>query len=169
MKRILVLFVLSSFFLVPSFAQKMTKAQKEEAARQAYETALQCIEDRKWVIVPSSYQAQNGDILSSSNTDIFLSYEGTAAFSQGAVVCSNDKTNTAEVTSYEVTVDKKGNVKVLMVVQGRMWKGTYKITMRNKGNLADVIFTQPTGPTLRFSGPLESLVGAVYNKRSNPI
>ena len=169
MKKVFAILTLSVLFLSPLFAQKASKEEKAAAAKLSYEEALQSINDRKWVIVPSSYQLESGDIQTNSDNDIFLSYEGTAAFSQGKVVCSNDKTNTAEVVSYDVTVDKKGNVKVLMVVQGRMWKGTYKITMRNKGNLADVIFTQPSGPTLRFSGPVVPLVGASYNKRSNPI
>ena len=169
MKRILTVILSCMLTVLPSFAQKMSKEEKAAAAKASYEAALAAINAKAWVLVPSSYQLEDGSMDSNDNNDIFLSHEGESAFSQGSIVCGNSNTNIGEATSYEVTVDKKGNVKLLMVISGRMWRGTYKITMKNGSNVADVIFTQQSGPTLKFQGPVVPLAEASYNKRSNPI
>ena len=66
-------------------------------------------------------------------------------------------------------VDKKGNVKMRIVVNGRFWRGTYTINMKNNGNMADVTFNPIKGNTRKFTGPIVPKAGANYNKRSNPI
>jgi len=169
MKKIFAAVLSLAFVALPSFAQKMSKEEKAAAAKASYEAALAAINAKAWVLIPSSYQLEDGSMESNDNNDIFLSYEGENAFSQGAVVCGNGNTNIGEASSYDVTVDKKGNIKLLMVISGRMWRGTYKISIKNSSNQADVIFTQQSGPTLRFQGPVIPLAEASYNKRSNPI
>lgn len=166
-KYILVLVAL--MLALPMMAQKMTKEEKAAKAKADYEAAVASINSRAWVLVPSSYTTSDGMIENNINNDNFLSCEGKNFLAQGKMVCDNDYTNILEDSEYTVTTDKKGNVKIRLIVTGRMMKGTYTITMRNGNNMADVIFTQATGSTLRFSGPVVPLKNASYNKRSNPM
>lgn len=160
--------LLAMLMVVPSFAQKMSKAEKAAAAKLAYDAALESFNNKTWVIVPDSYALSNGDFENNIDNGNFLSCENGDCFSQGAIVCDNGYTNVSTPSEYVVDVDKKGNVTVRVVVNGNYWKGTYKITMRNGGNKADVIFNPANGTTRRFSGPVVPLAGANYNKRANP-
>ena len=160
--------LLAMLMVVPSFAQKMSKAEKAAAAKLAYDAALESFNNKTWVIVPDSYALSNGDFENNIDNGNFLSCENGDCFSQGAIVCDNGYTNVSTPSEYVVDVDKKGNVTVRIVVNGNYWKGTYKITMRNGGNKADVIFNPSNGTTRRFSGPVVPLAGANYNKRANP-
>ncbi|MBR3485479.1 MAG: DUF4251 domain-containing protein [Bacteroidales bacterium] len=167
MKKI-VLILMAMMMVAPSFAQKMTKAEKQAAAKLAYEAALESINNKTWVLVPDTYALSNGDFETNIDNGNFLSCENGDCFSQGAIVCDNSYTNVSTPSEYEVTVDKKGNVTLRIVVNGNYWKGTYKITMRNGNNNADVVFNPNKGTTRRFSGPIVPLAGASYNKRANP-
>ena len=160
---------MAAVLVVPAFAQKMTKAEKAAAARQAYEAALESINNKSWVLVPEYYTTLGGEFESNSNNDNFISCEGEECFSQGYICCDNGKTNVAVPTEYNVNVDKKGNVKVRIIVNGRFWKGTYNISMKNGGNMAYVTFNPTSGKTRKFTGPVVPKAGASYNKRSNPI
>ncbi len=164
-----ILMLLAILLSLPIMAQKLSKEEKAARAKAAYEAAVTGINARAWVLVPSSYTASDGMIENNINNDNFISCEGKNLFAQGRIVCDNNYTNILEDSEYSVNTDKKGNVKIRIVVTGRMMKGTYNITMRNNNNIADVIFTQSTGSTLRFTGPIVPLKGASYNKRSNPI
>lgn len=167
--RKLLLILVAAVLVVPAFAQKMTKEEKAAAAKLAYEAALESINNKSWVIVPEYFTTQSGEFESNSNNDNFLSCEGADCFSQGYICCDNDKTNIATPTEYDVKVDKKGNVKIRIVVDGRFWRGIYTISMKNNGNMADVIFVPNNGNTRKFTGPIVPLAGASFNKRSNPI
>ena len=166
------LVILSIFALcaLPLFGQKMTKEEKAAAANARYELALASMNAKSFVLVPSEWTDPDGEVISNDNNSIFLSVEGDKVFGQGRTITDNNNDNVGEATKYDVTVDKKGNVKLTMIVSGRMWKGTYKISMRNGDNQADVIFTPSgSGTTRRFHGPIVPVAGADYNKRSNPI
>ena len=167
--RKFLLILVAAMLVVPAFAQKMTKEEKAAAAKLAYEAALESINNKTWVLVPEYYTTQSGEFESNSNNDNFISCEGGDCFSQGYICCDNDKTNIATPTEYEVKIDKKGNVKLRIVVAGRFWRGTYTISMKNNGNMADVTFNPTNGDTRKFTGPIVPLAGASYNKRSNPI
>lgn len=162
------LILMAMMMVVPSFAQKMTKAEKEAAAKLAYEAALESINNKTWVIVPDTYATSDGDFETNIDNSNFLSCENGDCFSQGSIVCDNGYTNVSTPSEYEMTTDKKGNITLRVVVNGNYWKGTYKISIRNNGNKADVIFNPVKGTTRRFSGPLVPLAGASYNKRANP-
>lgn len=156
--------------VLPLSAQKMSKEEKAAAAKLAYDAALQSINEKTWVIVPQSYTLEDGSFEMNSDDAIFLSYEKDHALCQGWIVGgSNNQGYLADVTTYDVKVDKKGNIKIAMVVSGRMWRGTYKISVRKNSNEAEVIYNPPTGSALRFQGLLVPIVGANYNRRSNPI
>lgn len=58
-------------------------------------------------------------------------------------------------------------MKLRIVVNGRMLKGTYIISMRGDSNEADAIFTPQSGPTRKFSGPIMPL-SASYDKGAKP-
>ena len=160
--RKFLLILVAAMLVVPAF-------EKAAAAKLAYEAALESINNKTWVLVPEYYTTQSGEFESNSNNDNFLSCEGGDCFSQGYICCDNDKTNIATPTEYEVKIDKKGNVKLRIVVAGRFWRGTYSITMKNNGNMADVTFNPTDGKTRKFTGPIVPQAGASYNKRSNPI
>lgn len=168
MKKLLVLSLILAFAM-PAFSQKLSKAEKAAKAKAEYELALKCIESRSFVVVPSQYMT--ADNLLNSNTDDsnFFSCEGEKFYVQGTICCDNNRTNVAEATEYDLKLDKKGNIKLRIVLLGRMLKGSYSFTIRNNGNFADVIFTPPTGRVRKFSGNLVPLNATSYNKRSNPI
>ena len=169
MKKLLFI-VAFALCVLPLFGQKMTKEEKAAAANARYELALASINAKSFVLVPSEWTDPDGEVISNDNNSIFLSVEGDQIFGQGRTITDNNNDNVGEATKYDVTVDKKGNVKLTMIVSGRMWKGTYKISMRNGDNQADVIFTPSgSGTTRRFHGPIVPVAGADYNKRSNPI
>lgn len=168
MKRILFI-VAFALCALPLFGQKMTKEEKAAAAKVRYEAALESINAKTFVIIPSEYMTADGEAVSNIDNNVFLSVEGEQAFGQGHCVTDNKYDNVADISSYDVKVDKKGNVKITMVVSGRMWRGTYKISLRNGDNAADVIFNPASGTTRRFSGPVTPVVGSDYNKRTHPI
>ena len=167
MKKVL-LFAAAILMMVPSFAQKMSKEEKAALAKAQYDGAVQVLEEKNWVIVPETYDTSEG-IETNTNIDNFISCENGVMFSQGSICCANSYTNTAKPSEYTVTYDKKGNIKVKIIVQGNYWKGTYTIAIRNSGNAADVIFNSQGGSTKKFSGPIVSCKGASYNKRANPM
>jgi len=169
MKRIAIIAALT-LCVLPLFGQKLSKEEKAAQAQARYESALAAINAKAWVLVPSEYTDPDGEMVNNDNNSIFLSAEGDKVFGQGRCVTDNSQNNVGEATKYEVTVDKKGNVKITMIVSGRMWRGTYKISMRKGDNEADVIFNPGgSGTTRRFHGPIVPLGEASYNKVSNPI
>ena len=168
MKRILFI-VAFALCALPLFGQKLTKEEKAAAAQARYEAALESIQAKTFVIIPSEYMTSDGEAVTNIDNNIFLSSEGEQVFGQGACVTDNKYDNVGEATSYDVSVDKKGNVKLTMVVSGRMWRGTYKISMRKGDNVADVIFNPVSGTTRRFTGPVTPVVGSEYNKRTHPM
>ena len=166
------LVLIAAFVLcaLPLFGQKLSKEEKAAEAQARYESALAALNAKAWVLVPSEYTNPDGEVESNDNNSFFLSYEGENVFGYGRFITDNGENNIGEATKYEVNVDKKGNVKVIMSVLGRRWKGTYKISMRKGDNVADVIFTPGgNGTTRRFRGPIVPLAQASYNKRANPI
>lgn len=169
MKKLIIL-TLFACCALPLFGQKMTKEEKAAAAQARYEAALEAMNTRAFVLVPSEWTDPDGEVQSNDNNSIFLSVEGEEVFGQGRCVTDNNQDNVAETTRYEVNVDKKGNVKLIMVVSGRMWKGTYTINMRKGDNQADVIFNPGgSGTTRRFHGPVVPQVGASYTKHAHPV
>lgn len=155
---------------LPLLGQKLSKEEKAAQAQARYESALAAINAKAWVLVPSEYTTADGETESNDNNNNFISSEGDKLFGCGRFITDNGENNVGEATKYEVTVDKKGNVKLTMIVSGRMWKGTYKISMRKGDNQADVIFNPGgSGTTRRFVGPIVPLAEASYNKRANPI
>lgn len=169
MRRGLIM-LLVMLLTLPMAAQKLSKEEKAALAKAKYEKALSAINANSFVIVPASYQTSGGDVETNTDNSNLLLVQGKQVFLQGRIVCDNTYNNVAEPTEYDVKVDKKGNIKLKMVVQGRMVKGTYTISVRNNGNNADVIFNpQSGGTTRRFTGPLTPPSETSYNKRANPM
>ena len=155
---------------LPLLGQKLSKEEKAAQAQARYDATLAALNAKAWVLVPDEYTNADGETESNDNNNYFLSSEGDNVFGCGRFITDNGENNIGEATTYEVNVDKKGNVKLTMNVTGRMWKGTYKITMRKGDNQADVIFTPSgKGTTRRFRGSIVPLAEANYNKRANPI
>ena len=155
---------------LPLLGQKLSKEERAAQAQARYESALAAINAKAWVLVPSEYITAEGETESNDNNSNFISSEGEKLFGCGRIITDNGENNVGEATKYDVNVDKKGNVKLTMIVSGRMWKGTYKISMRKGDNEADVIFNPGgSGTTRRFRGPIVPLAQASYNKRANPI
>lgn len=167
MKKAL-LFAAAILMMVPSFAQKMSKEEKAALAKAQYEGAVQVINEKNWVIIPDTYDTEDG-IENNTSNDNFISCEKGMMFSQGSICCANSYTNKSEPSEYTVNTDKKGNIKMKIIVRGDYWKGTYTISIRNNSNTADVIFNSQGGSTRKFSGPMVSCIGTQYNKRANPM
>lgn len=155
--------------VMPLFAQKLSKEEKAAMAKAAYELAMDAINSKAWVLVPSSYTEKDGMIANNIDNSNFISCEGEYMYAQGSIVCDNSYTNQLTPTSYEPKTDKKGNLRFTIAVNGRMMRGSYTISMRVNTNAADVIFAPYKGDTKRFSGTIVPLKQASYNKRSNPI
>ena len=119
MKRFFIL-ALALMFVLPSFAQKLSKEEKAAQQKALYETMIKALEENDWAIVPTSYIDADGVDNQLTDNSIFISYEKTNMFMQGARVCGNSYTNIAEVKNLEMNKDKKGNLKTIIIrVQGR--------------------------------------------------
>jgi len=169
MKKILVI-MLALLVAVPSMAQKLSKEEKAAMAKALNQSAMDAVNAKAWVLVPSQYQKSDGTLESNIDNAIFISYEGDKMIVQGRIVGGNNSQGyIVEAKEYTPTVDKKGGLKMRLVVNGRMMRGTYQITMRNNTNVADVIFTPSGKSPIKFQGPIVPLKGANYYKRSNPM
>jgi len=170
MKRIISLTLMLMLAVFPSFGQKLTKEEKAARAKAQYESAVKCIEGRNFVIVPTQYLDSENVLQTNNDNSRFFECMGNQFYIQGAICGGNNNTPyVAEATEYDVKFDKKGNIKLRIILVGRMIRGTYSITVRNSGNFADIIFTPPTGGVKKFSGNLLPPKQANYNKRSNPM
>ncbi len=170
MKRFLIL-AAALMMVLPSFAQKLSKEEKAAQQKALYETMIKALEEKDWAIVPTSYIDADGVDNQLTDNSIFISYEKTNMFMQGARVCGNSYTNIAEVKEYDLVKDKKGNLKkVVITVQGRHIQGRYQITMPkvDNGNVVDVIFQPSSGATRKFQGPIVPSKVAGFYKKSNP-
>ena len=154
---------------LPLFGQNLTKEEKKALEKQAHDAAVNAIQAKAFVLVPTSYQTSDGNVESLNDNGIFISSEGDKMFSYGWAVCGNGYNNVGTATDYTVDVDKKGKVKAVITVTGRYWRGTYIIKMGKDNNVADVVFNRPNKPSLRFTGPIVPLAEADYFKRSNPM
>lgn len=171
MKKLAIIAAALVLCALPLFGQKQSKEERAAEAQARYEAALQALNDKAWVLVPTEYTTPDGFMETNTSNSLYLTYERDMAYGRGRFITDNAENNMGEVTKYDVNVDKKGNVKVVMTVLGRMWKGTYKISMRKGDNNAEVTFT-PSGngkSFRRFQGPIEPLAGANYQKIANPI
>ena len=169
MKKILVI-MLALLVAVPSMAQKLSKEEKAAMAKALNQSAVDAINAKAWVLVPSQYQKSDGTLESNIDNAIFISYEGDKMIVQGSIVGgSSSRGYLVEAKEYNPTIDKKGGLKMRLIVNGRMMRGTYQITMRNNTNVADVIFTPSGKSPIKFQGPIVPLKGANYYKRSNPM
>ena len=169
MKKILVI-MLAMLVALPSMGQKLSKEEKAAIAKAQNEAAVNAINAKAWVLVPSQYQKSDGTLESNVDPAIFVACEGDKMTIQGYIVGgSNSQGYLVEFKDYAPTVDKKGNLKMRLVVNGRMMRGIYQITLRNNTNVADVIFTPSGKSPLKFQGPIVPLAGANYYKRSNPM
>ena len=169
MKKILVI-MLALLVAVPSMAQKLSKEEKAAMAKALNQSAMDAVNAKAWVLVPSQYQKSDGTLESNIDNAIFISYEGDKMIVQGRIVGGNNSQGyIVEAKEYNPTFDKKGGLKMRLIVNGRMMRGTYQITMRNNTNVADVIFTPSGKSPIKFQGPIVPLKGANYYKRSNPM
>ena len=130
--------------------------------------AVEAIQAKAFVIVPTSYQTIDGNIESLNSNEIFLSYEGDKMYSQG-LIGGTAAANVGEATEYDVNIGKKGDVKINIKVLGRFWKGSYTIKMRKDSNEADIMYNRPNTPTLRLTGNIVPLAKADIFRRSNPM
>ena len=153
---------------LPLFGQKLTKEEKKALEQQAHDSAVEAIQAKAFVIVPTSYQTIDGNIESLNSNEIFLSYEGDKMYSQG-LIGGTAAANVGEATEYDVNIGKKGDVKINIKVLGRFWKGSYTIKMRKDSNEADIMYNRPNTPTLRLTGNIVPLAKADIFRRSNPM
>ncbi len=168
MKRFLILAV-ALMVALPTFAQKLSKEEKAAQAKALNETAIKAIEDNDWAIVPTSYIDADGVDNQLTDNAIFISFEKTQFFAQGARVCGDGRTLVAEIKDFDKKIDKKGNLKMSFNVVGRYIQGKYQVTMKNNGNVADVIFTPTSGTVRKFQGPILPSKAAGFYKKSSPM
>lgn len=169
MKRIALL-VLALIIAAPVFAQKLSKAEKAAQQKALYETAIKCFDEKDFCIIPSSYIDSEGIDNPITDNATFISVEADGKmYLQGATVCGKNGTYVADVTEYTKELDKKGNLKLRMVINGRMIKGTFKVTMRVNTNEANIIFTPTSGTTRKYMGPVVPVAVSGYMKRTGAL
>jgi hypothetical protein len=170
MKRILLSIFIISTVLWTTNAQGNRKADKDSLALVKFEQALATLETKDWVIVVDSYETEGGIFETNTDAANFLSYEKDYVFMQGQIVAGNAHTNKLEVSNYEQTTDKKGNVRVSMQVRGFFITAKVDISLTKKGgDYADVIITPTKGDTKRFSGYIVPRGRSKYFKRTGEI
>ncbi|HON54606.1 MAG TPA: DUF4251 domain-containing protein [Bacteroidales bacterium] len=168
MKRFLLIAIMS--FVAFSVGYSQNKAEKEAAAQVLFESAKAAIESKDFVIVPDSYENEDGSMETNTDNSHFLAYEGGQyLFLQGSIVCNNNYTNKTTVNSFEQKVDKKGNLSVLMQISGSQINARVEIMVRKGTNYAEVIITPSSGKTKKFSGEVVPRSKAKYYKKSNII
>jgi len=168
MKRFFLVSILS--IAVFSIGYSQSKAEKEAAALALFESAKAAIESKDFVIVPDSYEKEDGTMETNTDNSHFLAYEGGQyLFLQGSIVCNNNYTNKTTVNSFEQKIDKKGNLSVLMQISGSQVNARVEIMVRKGTNYAEVIITPSNGKTKTFSGEIVPRSKAKYYKKSNII
>lgn len=169
MKRIALL-VLALVLAAPVFAQKLSKEERAAQQKALYETAVKCFEEKDFCIIPSSYIDSEGMDNSISDNATFISMEADGKmYLQGSTVCGKNGTYVADVTEYTTAYDKKGNLKMRMVINGRMVKGTFKLTMKVNTNEAVIIFTPTSGTVRKYQGPVVPVSASGYMKRTGAL
>ena len=107
MKKILVI-MLALLVAVPSMAQKLSKEEKAAMAKALNQSAVDAINAKAWVLVPSQYQKSDGTLESNIDNAIFISYEGDKMLVQGSIVGGNNSRGyLVEAKEYNPTIDKK--------------------------------------------------------------
>lgn len=168
MKRLLLTAFVLTLAFGTAFAQK-TKAEKEAAGLALFNKALAAVEAKDFAIVPDQYESSNGNIEASNDDFAFISYEKTVVYLQGMIVASNSYTNRTSVNDYKQEIDKKGNLKIVMQVQGSAITAKVEISVKKGGNYADVIVTPTKGEVRIFSGELLPRAESKYRKRPNEV
>jgi len=168
MKKIITTLLLVLLAISPGISQNK-KAEREAAAQAMFEKAKAAINAKEFVIVPDSYEKSDGSPETNTDDAIFISYETDFFYLQGEIVCGNKFTNRAEVTSYNVKEDKKGNLFVEMQVKGNQITARVEIQMRKGSNYADITVYPTKGDARKFSGEVVPRAEAKYFKRPNVV
>jgi hypothetical protein len=170
MKRILLSIFIISAVLFSSYAQGNKKAEKDSLALVKFEQALATLETKDWVIIVDSYETEGGIFETNTDAANFLSYEKDYVFMQGQILAGNTHTNKLEVSNYDQSADKKGNVRISMQVRGFFITAKVDISLTKKGgDYADVIITPTKGSMKRFSGYVVPRSQSKYFKRTGEI
>jgi hypothetical protein len=170
MIRVLLSICLISVVLFSAYARGNKKAEKDSFALVKFEKALATIETKDFVIIVYSYETAGGILETNSDAANFLSYEKDYVYLQGQIVAGNAHTNKLEVSGYNQTTDKKGNVRISMQVRGFFITAKIDISLTKKGvDYADVIITPTKGDMTRFSGYVVPGSQSKYFKRTGEI
>ena len=170
MKRIFVSIFIISIALFASYGQSNKKAEKDSLMLVKFEKALATLETKDWVIIVDSYETQGGIFETNTDAANFMSYEKDNVYLQGQIVAGNSNINKLEVSNYDQSTDKKGNVKITMQVRGFFITAKVDISLNRKaGDYADVIITPTKGSMKRFSGYVVPRSQSKYFKRTGEI
>lgn len=174
MKRILLLVGIVAIFTSITFAQSSKaekKAAKEAEGNAKFERALAAIEAKDFVIIVDYYHSNRmGVTIQNLDNSNFFSYERQNAFVQGVIFFGENYPNShkLDVSNYKHFVDKKGNVRVEMIVIGNMTRGRVEISMTKGNNYADVIYTMRDFK-VRYSGEVVPTALSKYIKGPNQV
>lgn len=170
MKRIFICILIISAALFTANAQGNKKAEKDSLALLKFQQALATLETKDWVIIVDSYETGGGIFETNSDAANFISYEKDNVYMQGQIVAGNGNVNKLEVSNYDQSTDKKGNVKITMQVRGFFITAKVDISLTKKGgDYADVIITPTKGSMKRFSGYVVPRSQSKYFKRTGEI
>lgn len=170
MKNIILLLI-ASFITISLSAQKLSKEERLARDKAIYEEALSSINAKAFVIIPTSYTSTSGNNEIEENTDLsnFLLFEGNNVITQGKIISDINEIIKGEIVDYSEKVDKKGNVRLSVKVNGRLLKGNFTINLRVNSDVVDVIFVPQNGSTRKFTGPVQAKSKSNFIKRGNPI
>ena len=113
-------------------AQKLTKEERAARDKAIYEEALSSIKAHSFVIVPTSYTSTSGNNEIQENSDLsnFLLCDGNEIITQGKIISDKSELIKGEIVDFIEKIDKKGNVRLSIKVNGRILKGTFTISLR---------------------------------------
>jgi Ni,Fe-hydrogenase maturation factor len=148
-------------------AKEAKTAAKVAEANAKFVKAVAAIDAKNFVIIVDYYKANGtGQVLSNTDKTNFFSYEKENAFVQGVIFFGETypSSHKLDVSNYTQVVDKKGNIKIQMIVQGTMTRGRVEIFLKKGDNFADVIYTM-RGFKVRYSGEIIPTAESDYFKR----
>ncbi|TNF38293.1 MAG: DUF4251 domain-containing protein [Bacteroidetes bacterium] len=129
MKKYIIAICFLTAALMPALAQDK-KAEREAAALAAFEKALATIETKNYVIIVGTYQTEGAIFIDNIDNANFMQFENDHIILQGTIITENSYTNKLEVSDYEQTTDKKGNIRITYQAMGRMINAKVTMTLK---------------------------------------
>ncbi|MEZ5018900.1 MAG: hypothetical protein R2756_02040 [Bacteroidales bacterium] len=82
------------------------------------------------MIIVGTYQTEGAIFIDNIDNANFMQFENDHIIMQGTIITENSYTNKLEVSDYEQTTDKKGNIRITYQAMGRMINAKVTMTLK---------------------------------------